>query len=470
MTDLPIDPTDTAPGLTPTERRAAWSLSAIYVARMLGLFIVLPVFALAADGYAGATPLTVGLALGVYGLLQAALQVPFGMLSDRIGRKPVIAAGLVLLGLGSVVAATADTIGGVIAGRALQGAGALAAALMALASDLVRDERRTRVMATLGASIGFAFVLALVVGPPLMALASIDALFWLTAGCAAAALVLLYAAVPDPPARRTRADVAANPRTMLALLRHRDLVRLDASIFMLHLLMTATFVVVPRALVDAGIGADDQWLVWLGALGVSIALMVPALVLAERRSMRAALLGSVVVLAGVQALLGVAGAGDGAGDGGGAVPLAPLLVAIALFFGALNTLEALLPSLVSRIAPAGARGSAMGLYSSAQFLGAFVGGAGAGAVLGSHGAGTLFAILGAACVGWFALLAGLRPPVRARTVRRPLSVDERARPDAVLAALAGRPGVLEVELVEAEGAAYVKLARDGSDADVAAAA
>ena len=437
---------DTGPGLTPLERRAAWSLSAIYVVRMLGLFIVLPVFALHAHEYAGATPSGIGLALGIYGLLQALLQVPLGRLSDRVGRKPVIGAGLALLALGSVVAALADTMTGVIVGRALQGAGAMAAALMALAADLVRDERRTRVMATLGASIGLAFVLALVLGPAIVALASIDALFWLTAACALACLVLLHVAVPDPPTRRHHADVGADPGTMRRLATHPDLARLNVSVFVLHLLIVATFVVVPGALVDAGVGAGRQWQVWLGAMVVSIGLMALAVTLAERRAMRAVLLGCAATMLVCQALFGGT-------IGGGALVL---LVAVTLFFGALNTLEALLPSLVSRIAPAGARGSAMGLYSASQFLGAFVGGVGAGWLQERFGAGALFAALALVCVAWALVLAGLGVPPRARTVRRSLTADELGRVDAVLAELAARPDVVEVAHAPAEGAVYLK--------------
>ena len=437
-------------GLTPTESRATWSLSAIYVARMLGLFIVLPVFALHADEYRGATPFAIGLALGIYGLLQAALQVPFGRLSDRVGRKPVITAGLCLLAAGSIVCALADTMTGVILGRALQGAGALAAALMALAADLVRDERRTRVMATLGASIGLAFLLALIAGPLLVSDGSIDRLFWLTAGCAAAALVLLHTAVPDPPATRHHAEVGASAETMRRLLRHPDLVRLNLAIFMLHLLIVATFTVVPQALAEAGLGAERQWQLWLGALVVSLALMVPAVVLAERRAVRGVLLGCVAACLLVQALFGLQPG------------IAGLVVGVTLFFAALNTLEALLPSMVSRIAPAGARGSAMGLYSGSQFLGAFVGGALGGGLYGAYGAPALYIAMGIGCALWLVAMAGLRAPPRARTVRRPLSADELLRVDDVLAALAAEPGVLEAAYVPAERAAYLKVVVDAA--------
>ncbi len=444
-------------GLTPVERRATWSLSAIYIVRMLGLFIVLPVFALHADEYRGATAFGIGLALGIYGLLQAALQVPFGRLSDRIGRKPVISAGLCLLAAGSVVCALADTMTGVIVGRALQGAGALAAALMALAADLVRDERRTRVMATLGASIGFAFVLALIAGPLLVSDGSIDRLFWLTAGCALAALVLLHTAVPDPPATRHHADVGASPATMRRLLWHPDLARLNLAIFMLHLLIVATFAVVPQALAEAGLGAERQWRLWLGALVVSLALMVPAVMTAERRGMRGVLLGCVAACLGVQVLFGLRPG------------IVGLVVGVTLFFTALNTLEALLPSMVSRIAPAGARGSAMGLYSSSQFLGAFVGGALGGWLYGAHGALALYAVMASGCAVWFLAMYGVRPPPRARTERRRLTDDELGRVDDVLAELAAEARVMEVAYVPAERSVYLKVATGSAPAGAATA-
>lgn len=441
----------TEAGLSATERRAAWSLSLIYVVRMLGLFIILPVFTLFADDYTGSTPFLVGLAIGIYGLLQAVFQVPFGMLSDRIGRKRVVTAGLLLLGIGSVVAATADSIWMVILGRALQGAGAIAAAMMALAADLTRDEQRTKVMAVLGASIGLSFVLALILGPLLIGWYSIDVLFWLTAACAALGIVVLHVAVPDPPRTRYHADTGANVATMRRLLSHAMLLRLDASVFLLHLLITATFFAVPLALRDAGVASGSQWTVYLGAVVLSIAIMIPLVVLAEKRAMRGAMLASVAGLLLTQVLLGAAAAG--------LVPAGPvwLFAAITLFFGFLNALEALLPSLVSRLAPAAAKGSAMGIYSSSQFLGAFAGGAGAGWLYGSVGAAGLYAALGGLCAAWLVLLAGFVPPGRVTTHRRTLSAEERRRGDAVIAELEALPGVREVVLAIDEGVAYMKV-------------
>ena len=242
------------PAMSRPERRAVAALSGIFSLRMLGLFMFLPVFSVHAHEYAGHTPLLIGVAIGIYGLTQGVFQVPFGILSDRFGRKPVIAAGLVIFALGSVVAALADGIWGVVAGRALQGLGAVAAAVMALASDLTGEAHRTKAMAVIGVSIGAAFALALVLGPAVTGVAGVSGLFWTTAVLAAAAVALLYLGVPDPP------RVARSGGTPLAdlasVLRDGQMLRLDAGIFILHAVMIATFVALPIALRDrAGIDA-----------------------------------------------------------------------------------------------------------------------------------------------------------------------------------------------------------------------
>ncbi len=432
--------------LSASERRAAWSLCLIYVFRMLGLFIILPVFSLFGDEYTASTPLLVGLAIGIYGLLQACLQIPFGMLSDRIGRKRVITAGLALLAIGSVVAATADSIYGVIIGRALQGAGAMAAALMALAADLTRDEQRTKVMAMLGASIGFSFVLALILGPLLIGWFSIDMLFWFTAVCAVLGIVVLHGVVPNPVKCHYSADTGANLATMKRLFRNPQLMRLDASIFVLHLLITATFFVVPLAMLDAGVNSEDQWMVYLPAVVLSLFVMIPLIMLAERRAMRGALLICIGGLLATQLLFGFA-----------PVAIGWIFIGVTAFFSFLNALEALLPSLVSRLSPAAAKGSAMGIYSSSQFLGAFVGGAGAGWLYGAFGQSGLFAALTIVCAGWLLLLVPFEPPRKLATHRRPLSPAERAAGDRTISELSALPGVEEVVLAVDEGVAYLKV-------------
>lgn len=441
----------TSGGLLPRERRAMYSLSLIYVVRMLGLFIVLPVFSLFTDHYAYSTPFLMGLAIGIYGLLQACLQVPFGMLSDRIGRKKVITIGLLMLFAGSVIAATSTSIYGVILGRALQGAGAISAALMALAADLTRDEQRTKVMASLGASIGFAFILALILGPLLIGWFSIDGLFWLTAASALIGLVLLHLSVPDPDRCQYSADTGANLETMKHLVRDGQLVRLDLSVFMLHLLITAVFFAVPLGLRDAGMNSDRQWLIYLPAVLLSIGVMVPLIILGERRAMRGVLLICVAGMGFTQLIF----AGPGLFSVSASVVV--LFVGVTVFFSFLNTLEALLPSLVSRLAPAAAKGSAMGIYSSSQFLGAFVGGAGAGWLYGLIGSTGLYSVMALLCVVWIVLLLGFKTPRKMATHRRVLSESEKHQSDGVLAELSALPGVEEVVIKVDEGVAYLKV-------------
>lgn len=433
------------------EKRAAWSLSLIYMVRMLGLFIILPVFSLFGEHYNHSTPFLIGFAIGVYGLLQASLQIPFGMLSDRIGRKRVITIGLLLMAAGSVLAAMSESIYGVILGRALQGTGAIAAALMALAADLTRDEQRTKVMASLGASIGFAFILSLILGPFLIGWFSIDGLFWITAGSAVLGIVILHTVVPEPRQCQYSADTGANLPTMKKLFSNRQLQRLNVSIFMLHLLITAVFFVVPLQLRDAGISDERHWLVYLPAVILSIGVMVPLIIWGERKALRSVLLLCVGGLVVTQMLF----AGPSAMGFGQNFVL--IFLAITCFFCFMNTLEALLPSLVSRIAPAAAKGSAMGIYSSSQFFGAFVGGAGAGWLYGAVGPSGVFAAMGIGCVIWWLVLFGFQAPKKMVTHRRTLTTDEQMRIGELTAEFQSMVGVEEVVIALDEGVAYLKV-------------
>ena len=238
--------------MSATEKRATFSLAGIYALRMLGLFLIMPVFALYAEELAGVTPLLVGLAIGIYGLTQALLQIPFGMLSDRIGRKPVIVGGLVLLAIGSVVAAMSESIAGVIVGRALQGSGAIAAAVMALVADSTRESNRTKAMALIGMSIGMAFMIALVAGPILYKSISVPGMFWMTAALAVAGILVILFVVPTPEHSSVHRDAEVVSGQVGRVLRNLELLRLDVGIFVLHLIMTALFLSYPLLLRDLG--------------------------------------------------------------------------------------------------------------------------------------------------------------------------------------------------------------------------
>ena len=443
-----VSSTSLSTAMLPSERRAAGSLAAIYIFRMLGLFIVLPVFSIFAGEYSQSTPFKIGLAIGVYGIFQAVLQVPFGMLSDRFGRKIMISIGLIMLAIGSVLAATAETIYMVILGRALQGAGAISAVIMALAADLTRDDQRTKIMAILGASIGFAFVLALMLGPLLITIFSISALFWLTAATAIIGLVLLHTVVPDPDVLVHRAETGAKLGTMRQLLRDPQLQRLDVSIFVLHMIITATFLVVPLLLRDLGLAANLHWKIYLPAMAIAVVILIPLMMGAERNYLKPVLLFCVAGLLLTQVFFWLAPAS-----------VTYAFIGVALFFCFLTVLESLFPSLVSRIAPADAKGSAMGVYSSSQFMGGFMGGAGGGWLYGAFGPSAVFIALALVCALWLFFLKGFVSPEKLFMRRHRFSDAELAQKSETLEALKTRPGVAEVRFVEAEGVAYLKVDR-----------
>ena len=350
--------------MTALERRAVAALAGIYGTRLLGLFLILPVFALYAQTLDGYTPRLMGLALGIYGLTQACLQIPFGALSDRLGRKPVIAFGLILFAVGSVVAANAHSIEMVVIGRALQGSGAVSAAVTALVADLTRDTQRTKAMAVIGITVGASFLVAIPLGSALNALIGVPGIFWLTAGLASVGIAVLWLAVPRPPARPRGPAPALLPQ-LRAVLRNRDLLQLNVGIFALHAALTAMFVVLPAALVErAGLPQNEHAALYL-PLMVASAIPLFSIIAWSERSGRQRHAYAAAVLVLTLALGGLSLAHDS---------LMAIGAGLLVFFVAFNLLEASLPSLVSKTAPAHAKGMAIGVYSTFQFLGAFVGG------------------------------------------------------------------------------------------------
>ena len=360
--------------MTADERRATQSLAGIFALRMLGLFLVLPVFMLEAARYPGGDdPALIGLAMGIYGLTQAVMQVPLGLASDRIGRKKVIVAGLVVFALGSVAAALAPNVHMLIVGRALQGAGAVSAAVTALLADLTRDEVRTKAMAAVGISIAGMFALSLVVAPPLAGVIHLSGLFWLTALLAVGGAVVVLRATPDEPVRHKD-----EPRGRLQdVWLHPKLWRLDLGVFVLHTVQMSMWVVVPELLVGAGLPKAHHWQLYLPAVLASFVLMGGLFALERRGYMRAVLRGGIALLLLVQlALLWLAPQAPGLWTMGGVM---------FFFFVAFNLIEASQPSLISRLAPANARGAALGVYNTLQSLGLFTGGALGGWLLKSGG-------------------------------------------------------------------------------------
>ncbi|MDZ7854137.1 MAG: MFS transporter [Halomonas sp.] len=437
-----------------TERRAITGLAGLYATRMLGLFMVLPVLALYADDLRGSTPLLVGLALGIYGLTQAVLQIPFGLLSDRLGRKPVIAGGLLLFLLGSVVAAGADSIGGVILGRCLQGSGAVAAAIMALLADQTREQVRTAAMATIGLSIGVAFAVAMVLGPWLAASFGLAGVFWFTAALAVLGLAVLWKLVPPAPRRLRHRDVGIDRDQLRGILARGDLWRLDISIFALHLVLMAIFVAVPFRLLEAGIAVERHGLTYLSIMLLAFVAMVPLVIIAEkRRRMKAMCLSAITGI--TLSLFGLAGLGEG-------VPA--LFGWLLLFFIAFNLLEATLPSMLSKLAPAGAKGTAMGIYSTSQFLGAFLGGVLGGALVQQWGLSAVFIGCGLVGLAWLAVMAGMAPP--RHLTSEVVALDDSEQDDALdtlMARFAEVAGVEDVLVVPEERVAYLKVDRQRLD-------
>jgi MFS family permease len=381
------------------ERRAGIALAAIFGLRMLGLFLILPVFAIYAPTLPGGDdPLLVGLALGAYGLTQALFQIPYGMASDRWGRKPVIVAGLLLFALGSVVAALAQSIQWIIIGRVIQGAGAISAAVTALAADLTREQHRTKIMAMIGSTIGLVFALSLVISPLLYTGLGMAGIFWLTGVLALLAIVLLTKRVPSPPPPQSMARTAFRE-----VLVDRQLGRLNFGVLALHMMQTALWVVVPPLLVSVGqLPVGEHWQIYLPAVLISFLVMVPAIIAAEKH-------GRIkpVFVAAIAALVVVQGGLAWFGDGKYAIGLW-----LVVFFCGFNVLEAMQPSLISRLAPAAAKGTALGIYNTTQSIGLFLGGAVGGGLLKHFGAGVvqLFcAILG---LLWLWLAATMTPPAR----------------------------------------------------------
>jgi MFS family permease len=433
--------------MSPQELRSGVALGSLFALRMLGLFLILPVFAVHAPRLRGGDDLTlVGVALGAYGLTQAILQIPYGMAADRYGRKRVIVIGLVLFAAGSFLAAAAQDIWLTILGRCLQGAGAIAAAVMALAADLTREEHRTKTMAIIGASIGLMFALSLVAAPALYRAIGMAGLFALTGVLALAGIWVILKGVPPEPAEHVEQGPDLGAAVLAAVLRNAELARLNFGILVLHVVQMAMFVVVPLLLVAPGaLPVVEHWKVYLPVVLASFALMLPPLFAAERHGRsRRLFVGSIALLLAVQ--LGLTWWATG---------LLTIATWLLGFFVAFNLLEAAIPSLVTRVAPPRAKATALGVYNTTQAFGLFAGGALGGWLAERYGTEAVF--LGAAglCLAWAIVAAGMRvpPPVASRTVLVSTAVD----PEALARKLESVPGVREAVVVPEQGVAHLKV-------------
>jgi len=433
------------------ERRSGISLALIYAFRMVGLFMIIPVFAIYAESIPDATPLLIGLALGIYGLTQSILQIPFGFLSDRIGRKPVIAMGLIIFALGSLLAASADSIYGIIAGRALQGSGAIAAALMALAADLSREEHRMKMMAFIGASIGAAFAFSMVVGPVVYEWIGISGIFVGTAVLALLGIAILYLFVPDPVDSHFHLDAEVESASLMGVFKNPDLLRLDAGIFILHFVLMSLFLVIPIEIRDTvDLHSASHWKLYLPVFAVSLVIMLPFIILAEtKRMMKPVFVGAI-------ALMYLAVVGFIQSDSAVA-----WIISFTLFFTAFNFLEASLPSLVSKTASALKKGTAMGVYSSSQFFGAFAGGVVGGLAHGVWGVhGVYYSVSTILLLWFFVAITMTKPRYLSTYLVKVDNVDE-----IQLLAIAG---VIEASIIhetDEDNVAYLKVDKSILDED-----
>ncbi len=433
--------------MTPSERYATLSLAGIYALRMLGLFMILPVLSLFAQQLEGSTPALLGLAMSIYGLPQVLLQIPFGLLSDRFGRKKVIIFGLLLFFVGSVIAALSTSIYGVLVGRAFQGAGAISSAVMALVADLTQEVHRTKAMATIGISIGLSFGVGIVAGPILSGFGGVQTVFWATAGLTVLAMATLVWVVPNPGRPRLHRDAEFVPGQMLDALKNPDLLRLDYGIFILHMILMAIFVVVPTDMRAAGLPQGNEWMVYLPVFVLSMGLAVPFIILAEKkRKMKPVFLGAIAVIA--LAEVGLSQAGPN---------LYTIIGGLGVFFCGFNLLEATLPSLVSKTAPADLKGTAMGAYSSCQFMGLFIGGLVGGWFKGEYGETAVFLFCAAAALSWFLVAMRMNPPRYLANMLVSLMAMDEEKANEMAEKMLAIKGVAEVTLNFADAVAYLKV-------------
>ena len=440
--------------MSPFELKASLSLASIYGLRMLGMFLILPVFAIYAEQTLGATHFQAGLALGIYGLTQALFQLPFGMASDRYGRKRMIYVGLLLLVVGSFIAAYAQDINTIIFGRAVQGAGAISADVMALLADLTREEHRTKAMALIGTTIGLTFAVSLVISSPLNHWIGVPGMFALTGALAIVAIAWVRFVIPDPRASHFHSDTEATPAKLKDVLRNTELLRLNFGIFALHAAQMALFVVVPFALLkNAGIDQNQHWMIYLPIMAGSLVLMLPAIIYAEKKiKLKEIFIASVALMFIAQLLLA-----QFIGQFWG------IVAALFCYFVAFNVLEASLPSIISKIAPASAKGTAMGVYNTSQSFGMFLGGAVGGYLSQYHGASAVFIFCSVLIGLWLVFAFSMEPPPAVRTKLFHVREMETTRATELSKQLAKLVGVSEALVVGNEGIAILKVDLRGWD-------
>lgn len=434
--------------MSPFELRASIGLASVYGLRMLGLFIILPIFAIYAEHLPGGeSHLLIGIALGAYGLTQAILQIPAGWLSDHYGRKPVIYIGLILFAIGSLIAASADNIYWIIAGRTIQGAGAINAAVMALTADLTREDHRTKAMAMIGMTIGVSFALSMVLSPLLYTRIGMDGIFIMTAVLAILAMLVVAFFIPNPAITRFHTDTEANGKRLGEVLRNKDLLRLDYGIFALHAILMSVFMQVPFMLKNNGLHAAYHWKVYLPVMLLAFVFMIPPMIYADKKSKSKQVFMGAIGLA-VMAQIALLFFHNN---------VISVALALLIFFVAFNLLEAMLPSLISKTAPLAAKGTAMGVYSSVQFLGAFVGASVGGLLMQYFGGNAVLIFAIALLISWLIVANGMQSPAAVRTKLYSLPLLDEASARLLQSRLMQLQGVREVLVVAEEQMASLKV-------------
>lgn len=432
--------------MTPVELRATWGLGTVFSLRMLGMFMVLPVLTTYGMALQGASETLIGLAIGIYGLAQAVFQIPFGLLSDRIGRKPLIVGGLLIFVLGSVIAAMTTSIWGVILGRALQGSGAIAAAVMALLSDLTREQNRTKAMAFIGISFGITFAIAMVLGPVITHAFGLHALFWMIAVLASGGIIITMLVVPSASTHQLNRESGIVKGSIRDVLTNSRLVKLNLGILCLHILLMSSFVALPGQFEQAGLPAAAHWKVYLVTMLIAFASVLPFIIYAEvKRRMKRVFVGCVALMLIAEVVLW------GAGN-----HFWTLVVGVQLFFIGFNLMEAILPSLVSKESPPGYKGTAMGLYSTSQFIGVAIGGSMGGWVYGHIDAQSVFLVGALIAAAWLLVSLSMQEPPYVSSLRITLDASNEDK-EKLEQRLKEQPGVAAVFIVPEERSAYVKI-------------
>lgn len=437
------------------ELRASFGLAAVYVLRMLGMFLILPVFAIYAINIPGGNNhILVGIALGAYGLTQAIFQLPFGMWSDKVGRKKVIYVGLAMFAIGSFICAMAPHMGWVIVGRSLQGAGAISAAITALLADLTREENRTKAMAIIGLSIAAAFAISLVLAPPLFDWIGLEGIFALTGGLAIVAIIGVAKIIPTPVISRFHSDAQTNNKRLGMILRDQQLLRLNIGIFTLHASQMAMFVVLPLMIqTDVGLSATQHWQIYLPVILISFLLMVPLIILAEKKQyLKTIFICAIVLILMAEVSFALF-----------PLKLWVLLIILLIYFVGFNVLEATLPSLISKIAPADSKGTAIGVYNTMQSLGIFVGGVMSGVLFEHSGATIVFIVCAFSVLIWLLLAFSMQAPQAVKTHLLHIGEEWGGNAKALSTKLANLFGVKEAVVVIDERVAYLKVAQSGWD-------